>query len=325
MSNLPILAVAGPTGAGKSTLALALAERFHGEIINFDSVQVYTGFNIGSAKLPASAQCGIPHHLLDLCAPTDLFTAGDFVAEVLAILPEIAARRRLPILCGGTGFYLRALLHGLTPGPQRDDTLRARLLARESRRPGVIRRLLTRLDPAAAQRIHPNDANKSIRALELRLLARRPAGDHFQAAGLAPLTGYDPLILALDPPREALFSHLNHRCEAMWRGGLLDEVRALLAAGLPPSAKPFEALGYKQALRHLLTDDFSDTQAIEEMRIRTRQYAKRQWTWFRAEKGVDWIPGFGHDIAAQHDAFEMVSRFLKKPCAIPEHFPGSFV
>ena len=204
MSTLPILAVAGPTGAGKSSLALALAQRFNGEIVNFDSVQVYAGFNIGSAKLALCAQRGIPHHLIDLCAPTDLFSAGDFVAEVRAVLPQIAARGRLPILCGGTGFYLRALLHGLTPGSQRDDTLRARLFARESRRPGAIRRLLTRLDPAAAQRIHANDANKSVRALELRLLASRPADEHFSSSGLAPLAGYNSFVLALDPPREAL-------------------------------------------------------------------------------------------------------------------------
>ncbi len=325
MPNLPILAVAGPTGAGKSSLALALAERFHGEIINFDSIQVYAGFNIGSAKVPASAQGGIPHHLIDLCAPTDPFTAGDFVAEVRTILPQIAARGRFPILCGGTGFYLRALLHGLTPAPQTDVTLRHRLLARESRHPGAIRGLLTRLDPAAAQRIHANDGNKSLRALELRLLAGRPAGEHFNAAGLAPLTGYDPFVLALDPPREALYTHLNQRCEEIWRGGLLDEVRALLAAGVPASAKPFESLGYKQALRHLLTDDFPEAQAIEEMRVRTRQYAKRQWTWFRAERGVEWISGFGNESAAQQRAFELVTRFLQKSGVSAEHFPSSLI
>jgi tRNA dimethylallyltransferase len=284
MSNLPLLAVAGPTGAGKSSLALALAERYNGEIINFDSVQVYAGFNIGSAKLPLAEQRGIPHHLIDLCAPADLFTAGDFVAEVRALLPGIAARGRLPILCGGTGFYLRALLRGLSPGPQRDDTLRGRLMEREARRPGAIRRLLGRLDPAAAQRIHPNDANKSIRALELRLLSGRPAGEHFSGAGLTPLTGYDTLVLAVDPPREALYAKLNQRCEEIWRGGLLDEVRILLAAGVSPAVKPFESLGYKQALRYLTDAAVSEEAALEEMKVRTRQYAKRQWTWFRPKR-----------------------------------------
>jgi tRNA dimethylallyltransferase len=322
MPNLPILAVAGPTGAGKSSLALALAERFDGEIVNFDSVQVYAGFNIGSAKLTMAERRGIPHHLIDLCAPGDSFTAGDFVAEVRAILPQIAKRRRIPILCGGTGFYLRALLHGLTPGPERNDALRARLFAREARRPGAIRRLLTRLDPAAAHRIHANDSNKSVRALELRVLAGRPAGEHFSSGGLAPLEGYHSLVLGLDPPREELYARLNSRCEEIWRGGLLDEVAALLDAGVSQLVKPFESLGYKQALRFLTDESASEAAMLDEVRVRTRQYAKRQWTWFRAEKGVDWIAGFGSDPAVQQVGFERVSGFLNKTSLASEHFPG---
>ncbi|MFN0103472.1 MAG: tRNA (adenosine(37)-N6)-dimethylallyltransferase MiaA [Bryobacteraceae bacterium] len=317
-----LLAVAGPTGAGKSSLALALAERFNGEIVNFDSVQVYAGFNIGSAKLPLGERRGIAHHLIDLCAPSDHFTAGDFVAEVQAILPQIAARGRIPILCGGTGFYLRALLHGLSPGPRRDDRLRDRLLARERRRPGAIRRLLQRLDPVSAGRIHPNDANKSTRALELRILAARPSAEHFSEAALAPLTGYKSLVLALAPPREALYKHLNQRCENMWHGGLLNEVRLLLDAGVSPNAKPFESLGYKQALRYLLNANTAEPEAIEEMKVRTRQYAKRQWTWFRAENAVQWISGFGSEQSAQHQAFEIVAAFLEKSSSPTEHFPS---
>jgi tRNA dimethylallyltransferase len=311
MRNHLVIAVAGPTGAGKSSLALALAERYNGEIINFDSVQVYAGFDIGSAKVALAEQRGIPHHLIDLCAPTDLFTAGDFAAEARALLPQITARGRVPILCGGTGFYLRALFQGLSPGPGRDEELRARLAVREEQRPGAIRRLLGRLDPPAAARIHPNDMNKSIRALELRLLAGRPAGAHFADAGLAPLAGYEALILAVDPPREELYAGLNRRCEEMWRGGLLEEVRGLLAAGVSAEAKPFESLGYRQALRHL-RGELGETEALEEMRVRTRQYAKRQWTWFRAETGVTWVSGFGSSAATQHAAFEIVSEFLKK-------------
>lgn len=321
----PVVAVAGPTGSGKSSLALALAERFGGEILNFDSVQVYSGFDIGSAKVPYWEQRNIPHHLIDLCAPGDLFTAGDFVAEVRAILPQVAARGRMPILCGGTGFYLRALFQGLSPGPQRDDALRASLQLREQRRPGAIRRLLSRLDPPAAARIHPNDANKSIRALELRLLAGRPASEHFADAGLAALHGYRKLTLALDPPREALYANLNKRCEQIWRGGLLDEVRLLLADGVSPDVKPFESLGYKQALRFLREPEYSEAEALEEMRVRTRQYAKRQWTWFRAEKDVTWVSGFGSDPATQHAAFEIVTAFLKKSSEATEHFQGCTV
>ena len=312
MSIPAIIAVAGPTGAGKSSLSLALAERLGGEVVNFDSVQVYAGFDIGSAKLPLAEQRGIPHHLVDLCAPEDLFTAGDFVAEVRALLPGIEGRGRLPILCGGTGFYLRALFQGLSPGPQRDDGLRGRLQAREARRPGAIRRLLGRLDPAAATRIHPNDMNKSLRALEVRLLAGRPAEEHFNEAGLAGLTGYRKLTLAVDPPRESLYAQLNRRCEEMWRGGLLDEVQFLLDEGVSPSAKPFESLGYKQALRYLSVAGTSEAEALEEMKIRTRQYAKRQWTWFRAEKDIVWVSGFGSEAATQDRAFEIVTGFLKK-------------
>lgn len=322
MSLPAILAVAGPTGAGKSALSLALAERFGGEIVNFDSVQVYAGFDIGSAKLPVAEQRGIPHHLVDLCAPEDLFTAGDFVAEARALLPGITGRGRLPILCGGTGFYLRALFQGLSPGPQRDDALRARLQGREDRRPGTIRRLLSRLDPAAAARIHPNDMNKSLRALEVRLQAGRPSVEHFGEAGLAGLTGYRRLTLAVDPPREALYAHLNRRCEEMWRGGLLEEVRYLLDKGVNPGAKPFESLGYKQALRYLCVAGTSEAEMLEEMKVRTRQYAKRQWTWFRADKEVVWISGFGTEAATQHKAIEIVSGFLKKSSDATEHFQG---
>lgn len=322
MPNHPLIAIAGPTGAGKSSLALALAERYNGEIINFDSVQVYAGFNIGSAKLTLAEQRGIPHHLIDLCAPSDLFTAGDFVAEVRALLPGISARGRLPILCGGTGFYLRALLRGLSPGPQRDDTLRGRLLEREARRPGAIRRLLRRLDPGAAERIHPHDANKSIRALELRILSGRPAGEYFSSAGPAPLTGYDSLLLALDPPRDVLYEKLNERCESIWYGGLLDEVRILLAAGVSPTVKPFESLGYKQALRYLTGQEPDEAAALEEMKTRTRQYAKRQWTWFRAEKDMEWLCGFGSAPETQQEAYAWAAIFLKKVAASAEHFQG---
>jgi len=320
MSSFPVLAVAGPTGSGKSALALALAERFSGEIVNFDSVQVYAGFDIGSAKLPVEEQRGIPHHLIDLCAPGDVFTAGDFAAEVRALLPRIEERGKVPILCGGTGFYLRALFQGLSPSPKRDDGLRESLLERERRRPGTVHRLLARLDPAAGRRIHANDVNKSIRALELRLLAGRSADEHFSGAGLEPLDGHTRLLLALDPPREALCKKLNRRCEEIWFGGLLEEVRALLAAGVSPSVKPFESLGYRQALRCLQGEMDSEAVALEEMKIRTRQYAKRQWTWFRAEQDAVWLNGFGTDAYVQQRAEELVADFLKKVSAAPEHF-----
>lgn len=298
MSPKPLIAIAGPTGSGKSALALTIARRFGGEIVNYDSVQVYRGFDIGSAKASAAERQSVPHHLIDIREPSEIYTAGDFARDVKALLPRI----KLPVLCGGTGFYLRALLQGLSPSPQRDDALRADLGRRD------IRRLLERLDPEAARRIHPNDRNKSLRALELRILARRSSTDLFAEQPLAPLEGYEWLLLGVDPPRDALYARLDARCEAMWSGGLLEEARALLPYA---ESKPFESLGYRQALAHLRGRPALE--CLEEMKVKTRQYAKRQWTWFRAEPGIEWLHGFGDDPALQHEA-------CKKISAVAEHF-----
>ncbi len=199
----PLVAIAGPTGSGKSDLALALAERYRGEIVNCDSIQVYRGFDIGAAKLPEAARRGIPHHLIDIVGPGELFTAGEYARRAREALGEISARGRLPILAGGTGFYLRALLDGLFAGPTRDQAVRDRLAARETRRAGSLHRLLRRFDPAAAARIHPNDTPKVMRAVEIRMLSRRPATEMF-GNGRQALTGYRTLKLGLLPDREAL-------------------------------------------------------------------------------------------------------------------------
>jgi tRNA dimethylallyltransferase len=309
--SLPVIAIAGPTGSGKSELALVLAQAFAGEIVNYDSVQVYRGFDIGSAKIPDSERRGIHHHLIDIRDPDDVFTAGDFAEEALRSLQEIASRNHVPILCGGTGFYLRALLRGVSDAPARDASLREDLNRRERRRPGAVHRLLRRLDPAAGGRIHPNDLNKSIRALEIRLLAGRSSESLFREHPPLPAAALTPLILGLDPPRDLLYQRLSQRCEHMWRGGLLDEVRRLLAQGVDRTAKPFESLGYKQALQ-FLSGEREETEALEEMKIRTRQYAKRQWTWFRAEPGIEWLRGFGGDGTVQHEAVALITAFLKK-------------
>lgn len=296
MTLRPLIAIAGPTGSGKSALALELARRFRAEIVNYDSVQVYRGFDIGSAKASLLERTSVPHHLIDIREPSEIYTAGDFVRDVTTLLPSI----ELPILCGGTGFYLRALLRGLSPSPQRDDALRADLEKRD------VRRLLERLDPAAARRIHPNDRNKSLRALELRILARRSSTELFAEQPLAPLKGYDCLLLGVDPPREELYARLDARCEAMWRGGLLDEARALLPFA---ESKPFESLGYRQALEHLRGRPAQE--CLEEMKVKTRQYAKRQWTWFRAEPGIVWLRGFGGDTELQHEAAKKIAMFAE--------------
>lgn len=295
MELRPLVAIAGPTGSGKSDLALAVAERFGGEIVNYDSVQVYRGFDVGSAKVPVAGRRRIRHHLIDIRDAGETYTAGDFVRDARALLPGIG----LPVLCGGTGFYLRSLLRGLSPGPERNDALRADLERRD------IRKLLERLDPEAARRIHPNDRNKSLRALELRILAGRGASALFAEQPAEPLEGYRTLLIGLDPPRAALYKHLDARCDRMWQGGLLEEVRRLLDSGVSPTAKPFESLGYRQALQ-------PSTEALEEMKVKTRQYAKRQWTWFRAEPGMEWFPGFGFETKTQHLVLERVARFLEK-------------
>lgn len=300
-----LLVILGPTGSGKSDLALHLASLFPAEIVNCDSVQVYRYFNLGSAKLPESARRGIPHHLIDVCEPTELFTAGDYVRRARPLLAEIAQRGRLPIVVGGTGFYVRALLHGLFEGPARDETLRARFAGAQQRRPGVLHRLLARLDSAAAHRIHRNDINKIIRALEIIYQAKRPLSEIF-ASPSQPLTGFRVLSVGLNPPRKALYERLNQRARRMFELGLVDETRSILERGYPPSAKPFESLGYAQALG-VLSGSLSLSEAIELTQLHTRRYAKRQWTWFRRERDLVWFDGFGDDAQLQRQVAELVA------------------
>lgn len=301
----------GPTGSGKSDLSICIALAVGGEIVNCDSLQVYRGFDIGTAKVPVPDRQGIPHHLIDVVEPTSLFTAGDYARQAEAVIREISGRARTAVLVGGTGFYLRSLLEGLSPGTTRDDALRAQLQDRELRRPGSLHRILARLDPASASRIHPNDKNKTLRALEVRLLEGSPLSSMFERAR-SPLSGFRPIKIGLDPPRDLLYARLNERARKMFDEGsskptLVDEVRGLLAAGLPPEAKPFESLGYKQALQ-MLQGRITVQQALESTQQETRRYAKRQRTWFRKEQDVRWIEGFGNDPRVQAEALAIVQR-----------------
>ena len=300
---LPI--VLGPTGSGKSELAIKIAQAFGGEIVNCDSLQLYRGYNIGTAKVPADLRQGIPHHLIDILDPTELFTAGQYARVAREALAEIAGRGRVPIVVGGTGFYLRALLQGLFAGPSRDESIRTRLQDREHTRPGSLHRILSRLDPAAGARIHPNDKNKTIRALEVRLLEGKPITALFEN-GRNPLSGFDPIKLGLDPARNHLYERINARTVKMFQRGLVDEVRQLLATGVPANAKPFESLGYKQALQ-VAQGFLTEQQALESTQLETRQYAKRQLTWFRRETEVHWLHGFGEDARIQDDALAVVT------------------
>lgn len=309
LTLLPV--VVGPTGSGKSDLSLCIARAVGGEIVNYDSLQVYRGFNIGTAKVPPAERQGIPHHLIDIVEPTELFTAGDYARLAEAAIRDISTRKRIPVLVGGTGLYLRALLEGLSPGPTRDDALRAGLHYRELKRPGSLHRILARLDRASAARIHPNDKNKTIRALEIRLLEGAPLSSMFERARV-PLTGFLPVKIGLDPPRDLLYARLNQRARRMFhpgpsQQGLLDEVRGLLSAGVPPEVKPFESLGYNQAIQ-LIQGKVTEERALESTQQETRRYAKRQLTWFRKERGVHWIEGFGDDPRVQAEALEILRR-----------------
>ena len=298
----------GPTGSGKSDLALRLAEEFHGEIVNCDSLQVFRYFDIGTAKLPIAERRGIPHHLIDVVDPDELFTAGEYARLARAAIADISARGRLPIVAGGTGFYLRALLDGLFAGPSRDPDLRGRLAARETRRAGSLHRILTRLDAESASKIHPNDVPKVTRAMEICLLTRRPVSELFRE-GRDALTGYRALKLGLLPDRDALYQRLDARCETMFASGLVDEVSGILSRGFARSAKPFESHGYKQALQ-LLAGELNLHNAIFYAKRNTRNYAKRQLTWFRREAGLEWLKGFGESAAVCDRAMARVRSFL---------------
>lgn len=308
----PLVIVLGPTGAGKSELALVLAESISGEIVNCDSVQVYRGFDIGAAKLPLEARRGIPHHLIDIATPSEELTAGSYAHLAREKLTDIAGRGRVPIVTGGTGFYLRALLDGLSPALGRNENLRARLARVARRRPASLHRLLAVSDPAAASRIHPNDHQKLIRAIELTVSEGQPASVT-QSRPRAALSGFTVMKFGLAPNRAELYARLNQRSERMFREGLLQETAALLGTGLSPDSKPLQALGYKQAVAHLegrLTID----EAIRQCQARTRQYAKRQMTWFRTEPNVRWLQGFGSEASIQREGLHLLQAFLAERC-----------
>ena len=217
----------------RADLALRIAETFQGEIVNYDSVQIYRQFDIGTAKLPDSQRRGVPHHLIDIVEPGELFTAGEYARQASAVVREIAARGRIPVLAGGTGFYLRALLEGLSPGPERDETLRETLTSIEAGVPGALHRLLGSLDPEAARRIHANDTHKLIRALELRMVEGKPAVELFTSRGKPALPGFRIIRIGLDPPRPQLYARINARVVRMFEAGLIEETRSILSRAQP--------------------------------------------------------------------------------------------
>jgi tRNA dimethylallyltransferase len=308
--NLPngtplVLLLLGPTGSGKTALSLALGERFAGEIVSCDSVAVYRGMDLGSAKPTAEERACLPHHLIDVTNPDQPFTAGDYSRLARAALHQIADRNHLPIVTGGTGLYLRALTDGLFAGPQRQHELRQRL-EQSSQRHGQARlhRILLRLDPDSAARIHANDTPKLIRAIEVCLAARKPLS---QVLARDPLEGFHLLRIGLNPPRQQLYDHLNSRCAQMFTAGLVDETRGLLDRYGP--VKALDSLGYRQAMA-VLAGTSTESEAIAAAQQGHRNYAKRQLTWFRREPAVHWITGFGDDSATTQVAAKLVEQNL---------------
>ncbi len=293
--------ILGPTGSGKTALSLVLAEQFNGEIVSCDSVAVYRGMELGTAKPSLEERARVPHHLIDIVEPNEPFTAGAYMKAARAALQEISARGRMPIVTGGTGLYLRALTDGLFAGPARQDELRARLTLTAQKRGSVwLHRILIRLDPASAAHIHANDTPKLIRAIEVCLAARRPMSE---VMSRDPLKGFRLLRIGLNPPRAALYERLNARCAAMFADGLVAETRALLADY--GRVKALDSLGYRQAFA-VVEGTSTVEEAVTVAQQGHRNYAKRQLTWFRREPEVHWLAGFGDDVEIMGKAAALV-------------------
>ena len=309
LSEPRLVVILGPTASGKTALSLALAQRFQGEIVNGDSVAMYREFDIGTAKPNAAERSLAPHHLFDCVDPAEYMTAGEYTRQARQILAEVALRHHLPIVVGGTGLYLRALLEGLFPGPQRSDELRARLRERVAkRRPDHLHRILRRLDGVAAEKIHANDTPKLIRAIEVCLASRQKMSELWQQ-GREPLRGFRILRIGLDPDRAELYDRIQQRAIRMFETGLIEETKSLLQK-YGTEARPLTSLGYKQAVQ-LLRGELTREQALQAAQQAHRNYAKRQMTWFRREPGVTWLKGFGDDAGIQREAIARVETSLR--------------
>ena len=301
-----LVAILGPTASGKSALAVTLAQRFDGEIVSCDSVAVYRHFEIGTAKPSQQQRALVPHHLLDVAEPGEPFTAGEYSRRARAVIQEITKRGKLPIIVGGTGLYLRALLEGLFPGPERSEELRERLRARvEQRGSAHLHRILQRLDPSAAGKIHANDAAKLIRAIEVCLASRSRMTELWQQRD--PLRGYRILRIGLSPDRQMLYERINARAQQMFDDGLVEETKALVDRyGGRKNATALDSLGYRQA-GQFLRGELSREQAIAAAQQGHRNYAKRQMTWFRREPEVHWVDGFGDETEVEKEAAELIN------------------
>jgi tRNA dimethylallyltransferase len=308
----PLVAILGPTASGKSALAIHLAHQLDGEIIICDSTQQYRGFDIGTGKPTRAERQSIPHHLLDVLDPSEEATAGAYREMALAVLEDLRARKKLPILTVGTGLYMRALFEGLADLPQRSERLRTRLRAvLEKHGQSYLHRVLKRLDPQSAQRISPADVQKVIRAVEVCILTRRPLTEVHEA-GRTPLTGWHIVKIGLEPAREALYARIHSRIDQMLAAGWQSEVVKLLAENPPAQLKPFDFLGYRE-LAAVARSELTLAEARSAIQQSTRHYAKRQQTWFRREPQVTWFPSFGDAPNLQSQALDYLVRSIRKP------------
>jgi tRNA dimethylallyltransferase len=300
-----LLAIVGPTATGKSALGIALAERFGGEIVSCDSTAVYRGFDIGTDKVPLAEQRGIPHHMVDVVDPTEEYSAARYAREAAAVIRDITARGKLPILVGGTGLYYRALTRGMFEGPGRDEPLRRRLERVAARRgPASLHRWLAKVDPASAERIQIPDVKRLVRALEVWIVTGRPLTEHF-ADTASPLADYEVVAVALRIPEEQTSARVARRVDAQFEQGLLDEMRGLLARGVPETALPFTGLVYRQALEHL--HGVRDEAQTRELIVReNRKYSRRQLIWFRKEPNLRWIHAAGERAETQDEVARLL-------------------
>ena len=297
-----IPAIVGPTASGKSELGIKLALASDGEIINLDSVQVYRGISIATAKVPLAERRGVPHHLIDIVEPTENFTAGDYARIAARTIQEVESRHRSALFVGGTGFYLRALVKPLFEGPKTDPQLRERLVnLRDEFGPEHLHRILKRVDPQAAQNLSPRDWSRTMRALEVYFQTGRRISESQPDNPPAPELAARIRVIALNPPRGQLYTRINSRADEMFESGLVEEVESLIASGIPPSAKAFQAHGYRRVVEYLAGKRTRED-ALNQMKVDTRHYAKRQLSWWRSWPGVIWIDRFGDDAHTFEEA-----------------------